>query len=53
MWDELASRHALPEELHVLELGVGNGNQANVLLDEFRRLDSRTRAATTTAACTT
>ena len=39
IWDELASRRALPAELHVLELGVGNGNQACVWLDEFQRLD--------------
>src|SRR5262249_40532588 len=39
VWDTLASRHALPEDLHILELGPGNGNQAKVWLDEFRRLD--------------
>src|ERR1051326_5810620 len=39
LWDNLSSRHALPEELYVLEIGVGNGNQAAVFLDEFRRLD--------------
>ncbi len=39
IWDELGARRALPAELHVLELGVGNGNQARVWLDEFRRLD--------------
>jgi len=39
VWDELAARRALPEELYVLELGVGNGNQAKVWLDELRRLD--------------
>ena len=33
------ARNALPEDLHVLELGVGNGNQAKVWLDEFLRLD--------------
>jgi hypothetical protein len=38
-WDALAERRALPDELHVLELGVGNGNQAKVWLDEFLRLD--------------
>jgi SAM-dependent methyltransferase len=37
-WDNLASRRALPEELYVLEIGVGNGNQAAVFLEEFRRL---------------
>ena len=41
IWDELAARHALPEELYVLELGVGNGNQARTWLDEFRRSSSR------------
>jgi hypothetical protein len=40
VWDRLAERKALPEELHVLELGVGNGNQARVWLDQFRRLDA-------------
>jgi hypothetical protein len=39
IWDDLAARKALPEDLHVLELGVGNGNQAKVWLDEFRKLD--------------
>jgi hypothetical protein len=38
-WDDLAARKALPEDLHVLELGVGNGNQAKVWLDEFLKLD--------------
>src|SRR5215207_3405258 len=38
LWDSLAARRALPEELYVLELGVGNGNQARVFLDEFRKL---------------
>lgn len=38
-WDSLAERRALPDQLHVFELGVGNGNQARVFLDEFRRLD--------------
>ncbi len=39
VWDRLAARRALPDELHVLELGVGNGNQARVWLDEFRKMD--------------
>src|SRR5216683_4821551 len=39
LWDSLAARRALPEELYVLELGVGNGNQALVFLDELRRMD--------------
>jgi hypothetical protein len=42
VWDGLAARRALPEELHVLELGVGNGNQARTWLDEFQRLDQET-----------
>jgi hypothetical protein len=39
LWDSLAARRALPEELYVLELGVGNGNQARVFLDELRNMD--------------
>ncbi len=39
IWDGLFKRRALPEELRVLELGVGNGIQARVWLDEFVRLD--------------
>ncbi len=35
IWDQLAARNALPEELYVIELGVGNGNQAKTFLDEF------------------
>ncbi|WP_157556073.1 hypothetical protein [Herbidospora yilanensis] len=38
-WDDLARAGALPDELVVVELGVGNGNQAKVFLDEFRRAD--------------
>lgn len=38
-FDELAARNALPEELYVVELGVGNGNQAKVWLDEFAAAD--------------
>ena len=41
IWDELAARRALPEELYILELGVGNGNQARTWLDEFVQLDRR------------
>src|SRR6516164_2649804 len=41
MWDELGNRRALPEELYVLELGVGNGGQARIWLDEFVELDRR------------
>jgi len=39
MWQPLAVSGALPEELYVIELGVGDGNQAKVFLDEFRDLD--------------
>jgi hypothetical protein len=38
-WDLLSATGALPAELYVAELGVGNGNQAKVFLDEFRDLD--------------
>jgi hypothetical protein len=39
IWDDLARRRALPEQLYVLELGVGNGGQARTWLDEFVALD--------------
>jgi hypothetical protein len=39
IWDALVERHALPDQLTVLELGVGNGDQAKVWLDEFVKLD--------------
>ena len=39
VWDSLAERRALPEELYVVELGVGNGNQAGTFLDMFREFD--------------
>ncbi len=39
LWDSLAARNALPEELYVVELGPGNGNQAKAWLDEFVALD--------------
>ena len=42
VWDGLAARRALPEELYVVELGVGNGNQARVWLDTFVQLDRET-----------
>jgi hypothetical protein len=42
IWDGLAVRRALPEELYVVELGVGNGNQARVFLDTFLQLDRET-----------
>jgi hypothetical protein len=40
VWDDLDARQALPEELYVVELGVGNGNQAWVFLDMFAELDA-------------
>jgi len=39
VWDELDARRALPEELYVAELGVGNGSQARTWLDTFAGLD--------------
>ena len=39
VWDELDARHALPQELYVVELGVGNGSQARTWLDAFAALD--------------
>lgn len=39
VWDDLAARDSLPDELYVVELGPGNGNQAKTWLDEFVRLD--------------
>src|SRR5579863_9358406 len=41
IWDDLNARRALPAELYVLELGVGNGSQARTWLDEFVQLDRR------------
>jgi hypothetical protein len=41
LWDELDARRALPDELYILELGVGNGSQARTWLDEFVQLDRR------------
>ena len=41
VWDELDARRALPEELYVVELGVGNGSQARTWLDEFAELDAK------------
>jgi hypothetical protein len=35
IWDDLDARGALPAELYVVELGVGNGGQARAWLDEF------------------
>lgn len=39
VWDDLQARNALPDELYVIELGVGNGNQAKTWLDEFVEVD--------------
>jgi hypothetical protein len=39
IWDSLSRSGSLPEELVVVELGVGNGQQAKVFLDEFRAAD--------------
>jgi hypothetical protein len=41
IWDDLDARRSLPDELYVLELGVGNGSQARTWLDEFVSLDRR------------
>ena len=41
VWDELAARRALPEELYIAELGVGNGSQARTWLDTFAELDAQ------------
>ncbi len=40
VWDDLDARGALPAELYVVELGVGNGNQAKTWLDEFVALSA-------------
>ncbi|MDQ3760864.1 MAG: SAM-dependent methyltransferase [Actinomycetota bacterium] len=40
LWDSLAERNALPDELYVVELGPGNGAQAKTWLDEFVTLDA-------------
>ncbi|MBO0775707.1 MAG: hypothetical protein J2P34_05290, partial [Actinobacteria bacterium] len=39
VWNELDQRRALPESLYVVELGVGNGNQARTWLDTFAEMD--------------
>jgi hypothetical protein len=43
VWDDLDARGALPGELYVVELGVGNGSQARTWLDEFVALSSAHR----------
>ena len=40
VWDDLDARGALPGELYVVELGVGNGSQARTWLDEFEALST-------------
>jgi hypothetical protein len=40
VWDGLDARGALPAELYVVELGVGNGGQARTWLDEFAALSA-------------
>jgi len=40
VWDDLTEQNSLPDELYVIELGVGNGNQAKTWLDEFAKLDA-------------
>jgi hypothetical protein len=39
-WDDLDARGALPAELYVIELGVGNGSQARTWLDQFAALSA-------------
>lgn len=41
--DELKSKEQLPEQIFVLEIGVGNGAQARTWLDEFQRLTRETQ----------
>lgn len=43
IWDDLDVRGALPAELYVIELGVGNGSQARTWLDEFAALSATHR----------
>src|SRR5204863_937732 len=38
VWDGLDAQHALPPELYIVELGVGNGSQARTWLDTFADL---------------
>lgn len=42
--DELRGKGQLPEQIFVLEIGVGNGSQARTWLDEFQRLTRQTNA---------
>ncbi len=41
VWDSLDARQALPDQLYIVELGVGNGGQARTWLDTFAELDRR------------
>lgn len=52
VWDALADGDALPEELYVVELGVGNGTQARSSWTSSGPSTPRT-GATITGACTT
>lgn len=42
--DELRSKDILPEQIFVLEIGVGNGAQARTWLDEFQRYARETHS---------
>ena len=50
--DRLDEWSDLPDEIHVLELGVGDGQQAKVWLDAFAKACAPA-AATTCAECAT
>jgi len=39
-WDPMADSGALPDELYVVEFGVGDGSQARTFLDAFAELDA-------------
>src|SRR4029079_17184414 len=39
VWDGLDARHALPPELYIVELGVGNGSHARTSLHPLAQLD--------------
>jgi len=45
VWDSLDARRALPDQLYVVELGVGNGGQARTWLDTFAPLTSSPRGS--------
>jgi hypothetical protein len=42
--EELRTKGQLPEQIFVLEIGVGNGTQARTWLDEFQRYTRETQA---------